>query len=579
MPRRKKSQLNNNKKEFQDEIGDFGDFAEHQDEILLEKAGLGRKSSKKSNDDEFDISDEEVFALKSGKYKDVDPKDYELDDAEEDGEVDYYGQNDDEDDENEDDTNWGSSKSNYYGADEVEDEEDRKLEEQEAIRLQKKHLSELGIEDHFDDDDLEEWATQAKASTEATGGKITRESLPEQDLSILDDQKKLELLNTVYPEVPLLAKELQSMNKILTEMKASGETEGDKFNVINLYIGTLCAYFALFANTIRKGEVNLHNHKVMEGLLKARELWRLVSSQKASVDGTGEEPVSEEEDIVESGEGALEDLMSAESDNLALDESESDEEESASDDEPVTVNKRKVDDEFSITVPSFKKRKERPTKELDDFAEDGDIDIDAKLARKKSLRFYTSKIDQQSKKMEKERFSGDMDLPYKDKAAAHKLATQVPQLPESIAAEADRFSDDEEPQELEPELAAGDDEAADYYNEIDAEAKQKKDNKKLSHALAVQAAKEGKLKEMQSEAVGDDEKRALNYQILKNKGAVTAKKRKEARNARVQKRKKYDKALKKLPSKRAVYKAPTSAYGGEATGIKKNLVKSVKFTS
>lgn len=581
--KRKKSQLNktaNDKSSYSESIGDYDDFAEHQDEILLEKAGLGRRSRNQPQNDGYELSDEEVFALKSS----ADKQDYMYDDdaEEDDYNEDYYGQNGgDNDGEDEDqDTNWGSSKANYYGADEVEDEEDRKLEEQEALRLQKKHLAELGIQDHFDEDDMEEWTKSSQAENSKSAHKTTRESLPEQDLSVLSDQKKLDVLNSLYPEVPLLVKELQTMNEILADMTKNGQTQGDKYSVLCIYIGTLSAYFALFVNTINKGEVNLHNHKVMEGLLKARELWRLVSTQKQD---DGED--LDEDIMAESGS----DIIHEQDHGASEEEEEEDEEEAVSEEEgegegegedyneteQISSKKRVADDEFSVTVPTFKKKKSKVSSSLDDYAEDDDIDVDAKLARKKTLRFYTSKIDQQSKKMEK--FSGDLDLPYKDKSAARKLAPQPSsQTTASAADDVDRFSDSGEDQEM---GSGGQDADDSYYNEIDAGSKMKKASKKLSHALAVQAAKEGRLKELESENMGEDEKRALSYQILKNKGMVASKKRKEVRNSRVQKRKKYDKALKKLPSKRAVYKPPTTAYGGEATGIKKNVVKSVKFTS
>ena len=78
--------------------------------------------------------------------------------------------------------------------------------------------------------------------------------------------------------------------------------------------------------------------------------------------------------------------------------------------------------------------------------------------------------------------------------------------------------------------------------------------------------------------VGADGKRAISYLIEKNKG-LTPFRKKDVRNPRVKKRKKYDEKKKKLASMKAVYKGGEGrgGYGGELTGIKKGLVKSVKL--
>lgn len=70
--------------------------------------------------------------------------------------------------------------------------------------------------------------------------------------------------------------------------------------------------------------------------------------------------------------------------------------------------------------------------------------------------------------------------------------------------------------------------------------------------------------------------RSITHAILKNKG-LTPKRPKVARNPRVKKRQKYDKAKKRVASQRAVYKGgigDVSKYAGEKSGISK-VVKSV----
>lgn len=71
-------------------------------------------------------------------------------------------------------------------------------------------------------------------------------------------------------------------------------------------------------------------------------------------------------------------------------------------------------------------------------------------------------------------------------------------------------------------------------------------------------------------------KRAASYDLLKNKG-LTPTRKKEQRNPRVKQRNKYERAKKKLGSVKATMRTQDKPYGGEETGIKKNLARSVKF--
>jgi hypothetical protein len=75
-----------------------------------------------------------------------------------------------------------------------------------------------------------------------------------------------------------------------------------------------------------------------------------------------------------------------------------------------------------------------------------------------------------------------------------------------------------------------------------------------------------------------DEKRAIGYTIEKNKG-LAPRRKKEVRNPRVKKRMKFEEKKKKLGSVRQVYKGgeERGGYGGEKTGIKSGLVKSIKL--
>lgn len=120
-------------------------------------------------------------------------------------------------------------------------------------------------------------------------------------------------------------------------------------------------------------------------------------------------------------------------------------------------------------------------------------------------------------------------------------------------------------------------ELEEFFNSTQKEKDTKKQSRVDAHNNALLAARDGKLLELQEEeSIGPDGKRAIGYQIMKNKG-LTAKRKKENRNARVKKRKKYDVAKKKLKSVRAVYTGQQGPYVGELTGISKKISRSVKL--
>jgi U3 small nucleolar RNA-associated protein 3 len=80
----------------------------------------------------------------------------------------------------------------------------------------------------------------------------------------------------------------------------------------------------------------------------------------------------------------------------------------------------------------------------------------------------------------------------------------------------------------------------------------------------------------EEETLPDGSKRQINYEILKNKG-LTPHRKKDQRNPRVKHRKKFEKAKKKIKSIKRMVVRQEGPYGGEITGIKTKLSRSVKF--
>lgn len=73
-----------------------------------------------------------------------------------------------------------------------------------------------------------------------------------------------------------------------------------------------------------------------------------------------------------------------------------------------------------------------------------------------------------------------------------------------------------------------------------------------------------------------DGKRGITRQIAKNKG-LTATKRKELRNPRIKNKMKFKKAVIRRKSTVRPVRSKVELYGGEATGVKTHLRRSIKI--
>ena len=118
----------------------------------------------------------------------------------------------------------------------------------------------------------------------------------------------------------------------------------------------------------------------------------------------------------------------------------------------------------------------------------------------------------------------------------------------------------------------------DYYDMIAQTSRKRKADRAERYAVLAAAKGAGKQVRIEEGQVGADGKRAIGWVLEKNKG-LAPKRKKDVRNPRVKKRKKYEEKKKKLASIRPVYKGgeERGGYGGEKTGIKTGLVKSVKL--
>jgi U3 small nucleolar RNA-associated protein 3 len=572
-------------------------------------------------------SDEEILG-----YESVDEDEDDLEDQEDYDEDDDMGLSkkarDAASDEEEDGiAAWGSSRKDLYNADQIETEADALEEEQEAKRLQQKQLQAMNEADFGFDES--EWMESGKnAEDDAEDNGVITEVLPQLEVTEdMDDDEKRKILSSRYPEFEPLAKEFASLQTVYKDLqKAASKVTSTlredsdepqpapvavvKLRALSTYLGTISLYFMLLASCPEGSDTHvplspaeLRQHPVMGSLVKFRKLWETVKDLKISepvkVIQKPVKVVSSEHTKAEKQPKKTKEVKEVPQ-KKKLSRAERAAEIARAEAEARRAERLRqteadlADLDDLVTAPTQKRKTKKSKKSKDDdesdFGDEGALtarEAEEKAKQKRSLRFYTSQIAQKANKRQSAGVNagGDADIPHRERlkdrqarlnAEAEKRGRQRPDIGEELGGD----SDDED-HRVRKELRSGGNQSGtdedEYYDMVAARSKQSKDDKKARADAYAAAAREGGQVQIQEE-IGPDGKRAITYQIEKNKG-LTPKRNKDARNPRVKKRKKYEEKKKKLGSIRQVYKGGEArgGYGGELTGIKKNLVKSVKF--
>ncbi|XBW35971.1 hypothetical protein QEN19_001544 [Hanseniaspora menglaensis] len=604
-------------------LNEVDDFMKNKEKITFDNSTLSKNYKGGRRDDyneDEEYSDEEVM--------NIDEEDFSEDDIEEiDGESDEDSNDDDnaldgaavykklfgkklrsaediEELDEEDENNWGSTKANYYGADDVSgNEDDAKAMEEEAKKQQQQHMESLNMMDFMDLDDEEEqknWNKNAKdydnkafeGSEELT--QVETQSI--KSIANFSEEEKLEFLKSKFPEFIPLFKEYKSLNEKLESLNENlilikTEEDQELSTILNVKktailsnLASINLYFMILLTNLQEPDneefKNMKYHPIMEKILLTKEIVRqayLLPEIQASDDI--EQDVDEGEAVEEMDEDFLAEAA-MEEDEEAFDEVEDQSEDESERSElgsEAEIPEEDLAVDFKSRVRDIKKINNRG-----DFVEGeiNDIDLEEKNQKKKSLRFYTAKIDKSDRQQADKIIGGDDDIPYKERMFEKKQRL-LEEARKRGMEKADDFSalnnEDEVDMDEVNEINNYDSaEIEDFYNSVNKNKKDKKQGRIEAHNLAKQASTEGKLDELK-EMVDEDGKRAINYQILKNKG-LTPHRGKDNRNSRVKKRKKYEKAQKKLRSMKQVYSGPHDGrYEGEKSGIRKDITKSVKL--
>ena len=521
---------------------------------------------------------------------------------------------------------WGKSKKDLYNADQIETEADALEEEQEAKRLQQKHLQTMNEEDFGFDET--EWADSGEGQEDATKNDTeVTEVLPQAEITDdMSEEEKLKILKSRYPEFEPLAKDFVDLQPTHRNLKQAAETAEKahntedeaapiavvKFRALSAYLGTIGMYFMLLASPSEDASGNpsplspaqLRGHPVMGSLVKFRKVWENVKGLTIPEVSEGKDEQETEEVIqteqpeptkTKKTEKKRKDTQEQkQTKKLSKAQRAAQTEAEARRAEKLRETEANLADLSTLATDASKKRKTQKTKASAKNAEDSDFgDEDAltakeaeeKAKQKRSLRFYTSQIAQKANKRNAagRDAGGDTDIPYRERlkdrqerlnAEAERRGKQQPAKGEQLGGESDE-EDYKMADKIRGDESGSDDD--DYYDMVAARSKQRKDEKKTRAEAHAEAARQGGQVAVQEE-IGPDGKRAITYQIEKNKG-LAPKRNKDARNPRVKKRKRFEDKKKKLGSIRQQYKGGEGrgGYGGELTGIKKNLVKSVKL--
>lgn len=582
-------------------ISTYEDVADSEDEFHINRDRLmledepASKRQKKALDD-IEMSDEEVLGYSDESESDDDDK-VTLKKLAKNAKLTKGAQSDSEQEEvgeeEGDEGWWGSSKNEYYNADNIETEAEALAEEQEAKRIQQKKYSKMTDEDFMFDGDA--WA--APEDEEREGDAPVTEVL--QELEVTDDmgpEERYRMLKSRYPEFEHLVTELQEQQPVLESLRAEAKAKGTqsveavKYWVLGCYVSALASYFALLTSPARDSSKeekplnpsDLRDHEIMETLVTCREAWRRIQDLKSTSSGHDEEEAPLVPDEIEEPDGTVEKKKKKKSKKA---------------DKGAALGKRakktpkgtSLEDELAglyNEVKSSKKHRNKIEEESDsdadsDFGDKQSLSARAaadKAARKKTLSFYTSQLSQTANRRAGagRQAGGDEDVPHRerlrDRQARLLKEAERRGTKSAKGADLDSASEDEDTATAK-DIRNDEDE---YYDMVAHKAKKHKEEKNARFAAFAAASKADRV--VENEEIGEDGKRKITYAIEKNKG-LTPRRKKDVRNPRVKKKKQYEAKQKKLSSMKPVWKGgePKGGYRGELSGINTGVVKSVKL--
>ncbi|KAF7365311.1 hypothetical protein MVEN_00403100 [Mycena venus] len=470
-----------------------------------------------------------------------------------------------EDDSDEDEA-WGRGRSAYYSSNaaqlDSDDEEGNELEEQEAKRLQAKSRDAMGDTDFGLDDEVEA----------AIAIDVPEDSAPVEEPVPQDPKSLIRHLEKTSPETLALARDWEDTAESLVKTRQkiatleASDPDSLSLGMIHLHYQALLSYATALAFYLhlrssekyaRRPDL-LRTHPVLARLLTLKQ--SLITLEELDFAASDSEAGSNEDgsdaDLMLDAEqlwklNRMEGLDKDELEDLLKDADLPEQEV-----EVRPKKKRKTSTTtpavpvFDLIEPEFtsstsaQRRTDSSTDAYGEATALQHADAADKSARRKTLRFHTSRIESASARRQGARnnaVGGDDDIPYRD------TRKQPAKVPQSSRGQGGEDLDESEPQPKAPDPDAED--ADGYYELVKRKSKLKKELKKAEYDAAQDAARPD------FEEGGADGPRSLTRAILTNKGLTPRR------------------------PKSAVYKgglAETGRYDGEKSGISK-VIKSVRL--
>ncbi|KAL8695685.1 MAG: hypothetical protein Q9201_007986, partial [Fulgogasparrea decipioides] len=486
---------------------------------------------------------------------------------------------------------WGSSRKDYYDADHITTEADALEEEAEARRLQKKQLQGM-TEADFGFDEVD-WTQAGKESmtdgVDGVKGKVISEVLPTVEITdSMSPEEKLKILRIRYPEFEPLAEEYVDLQALYQDLslasKAASAVESNfsssdnggstiaavKLNALGSYLAALCMYFALLSATDSSldhtskimAPAELHDHMIMDTLVRCRQLWEKVRDMKipepaplvvttngrqASTEGEGNgastkppsndptrQPRKRKSHGVKKAARALA-VAQAESETRHFERLRQTEESLKDLSTLLSLKSHPATKPHTAATTTDAIAADDEESDLGEPTHLTPREAAQKALRKKSLRFYTSQIAQKSNKRNAagRDAGGDADIPYRERLKDRQVRLNAEAEARgkkgrdvggraNLAQSGSGGENDEEQARLAREVRGAEDE--DYYDLVASRAADKK-TLKAAHA---QAAREGgvvRILDPDEAGVGADGKRGISYAIEKNKGLAPKRKK------------------------------------------------------
>lgn len=471
--------------------------------------------------------------------------------------------------EEEEEYNWGTSRKDYYNADPITTEADALEEEIEARRLQKKQLQGM-TEADFGFDEVN-WTPAGKIDGEnGAKGKVITEVLPALEITdSMSQEEKLKILRTRYPEFEPLAKDYIDLQAVYQDLSlaskatsaivsnfSTGETGRStvaavKLNALGGYLAALCMYFALLSATDTASDgtsdfmtpSELHDHKIMDTLVKCRQLWGKVKDmdipdlQRLEMTAANDHQTSADGEMAEIKDAVKiapqprkRKSQSAKKAARALATAQAESE--ARRLERLRQTEESLKDLSALSsLPKVSAKVPSAVELRNDFNDGNDSDLGEptaltpqeatqKALRKKSLRFYTSQIAQKSNKRDAagRDAGGDADIPHRERLkdrqvrlnAEAKARGRIGRDGGAPLTDVNGRDMDDDYGDEQSRLAreVRNDEDEEYYGLVASHAA----NKKALKAAQAQAAREGGVvRIMDDESIGKDGKRGISY--------------------------------------------------------------------